>query len=224
MERFECVLTLVGLTNRWWPTVRHHDPQKVFCTPLCPSSTPYTAFLFNGQSYTYQVLPFDLKTAVGSFSRAMDVVLGPEVREYTINYIDDLLIVSTSFEEHLVHLAQVLQPLQDVGMTVNLEKSVFLQEKVTFLGHVLSSQGISTDPGKVEAIQQFPVPKTRKHLRAFLGRCGYYRRFCEKYSHATAPLARLLRKDVRWCWTDDENTAHKGAVLVNRHITFPRFF
>jgi hypothetical protein len=65
-------------------------------------------------------------------------------------------------------------------MTVNLEKSVFLQEKVTFLGHVLSSQGIFTDPGKVEAIQQFPVPKTRKHLRAFLGRCGYYRRFCEK--------------------------------------------
>jgi hypothetical protein len=206
--------------------VRHHDPQKVFCTPLCPSSTPYTAFLFNGQSYTYQVLPFDLKTAVGSFSRAMDVVLGPEVREYTINYIDDLLIVSTSFEEHLVHLAQVLQPLQDVGMTVNLEKSVFLQEKVTFLGHVLSSQGISTDPGKVEAIQQFPVPKTRKHLRAFLGRCGYYRRFCEKYSHATASLARLLRKDVRWCWSDDENTAFertKELYLSTVIFRFPDF-
>jgi hypothetical protein len=76
--------------------------------PLSPSSTPYTAFLFNGQSYTYQVLPFGLKTAVGSFSRSMDVVLGPEVREYTINYIDDLLIVSNSFEEHLVHLGQVL--------------------------------------------------------------------------------------------------------------------
>jgi hypothetical protein len=95
--------------------------------PLSPSSTPYTAFLFNGQSYTYQVLPFGLKTAVGAFSRAMDVVLGPEVREYTINYIDDLLIVSSSFEEHLVHLFQVLQRLQDAGMTVNLEKSVFPQ-------------------------------------------------------------------------------------------------
>jgi hypothetical protein len=89
----------------------------------------------------------------------MDVVLGPEVREYTINYIDDLLIVSKSFKEHLV---QVLQRLQDAGMIVNLEKYVFLQEKVTFLGHVLSSQGISTDSGKVEATQQLPGSKNAK--------------------------------------------------------------
>jgi hypothetical protein len=82
-------MSAIDLRASYWPI------------PLCPSSTPYTALLFNGQSYTYQVLPFGLKTAVGSFSREMDVVLGPEVREYTINYIHDLLIVSTSFEEHL---------------------------------------------------------------------------------------------------------------------------
>ena len=62
--------------------------------PLSPESTQYTAFLFNGQSYTYQVLPFGLKTTVGSFSRAMDLILGPEVRQFTVNYTDDLLIVS----------------------------------------------------------------------------------------------------------------------------------
>jgi hypothetical protein len=106
--------------------VRDRSPVLLLANSIEPVK-PYTAFLFNGQSYTYQVLPFGLKTAVGAFSRAMDVVLGPEVREYTINYIDDLLIVSSSFEEHLVHLFQVLQRLQDAGMTVNLEKSVFPQ-------------------------------------------------------------------------------------------------
>jgi hypothetical protein len=75
-------------------------------------STQYTAFLFNGQSYTYQVLPFGLKTAVGSFNRAMDVIFGPEVREFTLNYIDDVLIVLQTFEAHLVHLKRVLQRLQ----------------------------------------------------------------------------------------------------------------
>jgi hypothetical protein len=80
--------------------------------PLSPESTQYTAFLFNGQSYTYQVLPFGLKTAVGSFNRAMDVIFGPEVREFTLNYIDDVLIVLQTFKAHLVHLRRVLQRLQ----------------------------------------------------------------------------------------------------------------
>jgi hypothetical protein len=194
--------------------------------PLSAESTQYTAFLFNGQSYTYQVLPFGLKTAVGSFSRAMDVILGPEVREFTINYIDDLLIVSQTFEEHLRHLGLVLQRLQDAGMTINLEKSAFLQQEVHFLGHVLSPNGVSTDPAKVEAIQKFPVPKTQKHLRAFLGLCGYYRRFSDRFSHETAPLTQLLRKGTRWNWTSVEQQAFertKGLFLEAVILHFPNF-
>jgi hypothetical protein len=82
------------------------------------------------------VLPFGLKTVVGSFSRAMNVILGPEVREFTVNYIDDLLIVSHSFEQHLQHLDKVLSRLQDAKMTINLEKSSFLEEEVQFLRHM----------------------------------------------------------------------------------------
>ena len=164
--------------------------------PLSPESTQYTAFLFNGQSYTYQVLPFGLKTAVGSFSRAMDLILGPEVRQFTVNYIDDLLIVSDSFDQHLLHLDMVLTRLRDAKLTINLEKSSFLQEEVRFLGHILSSNGIATDPDKIKAIQEFPAPKSQKHLRAFLGVCGYYRRFSDRYSDCIAPLTRLLRKGV----------------------------
>jgi hypothetical protein len=107
------------------------------------------------------VLPFGLKTAVGSFSRAMNVILGPEVREFTVNDIDDLLIVSDSFEQHLQHLDKVLSRLQDAKMTINLEKSSFLQEEVRFLGHILSSNGVGTDPEKVKAIQEFLFQKRR---------------------------------------------------------------
>jgi hypothetical protein len=194
--------------------------------PLSAESTQYTAFLFNGQSYTYQVLPFGLKTAVGSFSRAMDVILGPEVREFTINYIDDLLIVSQTFEEHLRHLGLVLQRLQDAGMTISLEKSAFLQQEVHFLGHVLRSNGVSTDPAKVEAIQKFPVLKTQKYLRAFLGLCGYYRRFSDRFSHETAPLTQLLRKGTRWNWTSVEQQAFertKKLFLETVILHIPNF-
>jgi hypothetical protein len=194
--------------------------------PLSPESTQYTAFLFNGQSYTYQVLPFGLKTAVGSFSRAMNVILGPEVREFTVNYIDDLLIVSDSFEQHLQHLDKVLSRLQDAKMTINLEKSSFLQEEVRFLGHILSSNGVGTDPEKVRAIQEFPVPKTPKHLRAFLGLCGYYRRFSDRYSDAVVPLTRLLRKDTRWQWTAVEQGAFdqtRELFLDTVLLKFPDF-
>ncbi|KAJ3662473.1 hypothetical protein Zmor_006821 [Zophobas morio] len=93
--------------------------------PLCPESTQYTAFLFNGQSYTCQVLPFGLKTAVGSFSRAMDIILGPEVRQFTVNYIDDLLIVSDSFDQHLLHLDMVLTRLRDAKLTINQWRLVY---------------------------------------------------------------------------------------------------
>jgi hypothetical protein len=90
----------------------------------------------------------------------------PLARE-RVSTIDDLLIVWKTFEAHLVDLGRVLQRLQDAKMTINLEKSSFLQQKVHFLAHVLSTEGTATDPEKVEAIRNFPVPKMQKHLRAF---------------------------------------------------------
>jgi hypothetical protein len=137
----------------------------------------------------------------------MDVILGPEIREFTLNYIDDLLIASQMFEAHLVHLGRVFQQLQNAGMTINLEKSSFLQQKVHFLGQVLSTEGIATDLEKVEAIRNFPVPKTQKHLRVFLGLCEHYRRFSDRFSYETAPLTQLVKKGTRWTWSSKEQSA-----------------
>jgi hypothetical protein len=152
------------------------------------------------------VLSFELKTAVGSFSRAMNVTLGPEVQEFTI----------------IQHLDKVLSRRK----IINLEKSSFLHAEVRFLGRILSSNGAATDPEKVKAIQEFPVPKTAKHLRAILGLCGYYRRFSDRYSDSVVPLTRLLRKGARWQWTAVERGAFdktKELFLDTVLLKFPDF-
>ncbi|KAH0817218.1 hypothetical protein GEV33_005573 [Tenebrio molitor] len=177
-----------GLRPQVEKTIRDMERMGVIKRESSHFASPMTVVKKkDGTSYTYQVLPFGLKMAVGSFSGAMDVILSPEVGEYTITYIDDLLIVSSSFEEHLVHLGQVLQRLRNAGTTVNLEKSVFLQEKV-------------------DAIQRLPLPKPENSSERFLA-CAGTIADSAKNSHATAPLTRLLRKDVRWCWATNEHTA-----------------
>lgn len=186
------VLSTIDLRSSYWQI------------PLSPESRQYTAFLYNGRSYTYQVLPFGLKTAVGSFSRAMDIILGAEVREFVVNYIDDLLVASKSFEEHLEHLRQVFMKLRDANLTINLDKSNFVQSEVKFLGHILSTRGIKADPEKVSAIRSFPVPQKAKHLRAFLGLCNFYRKFIGQYSSFTQDLTKLLRKNEKWSWGQHE--------------------
>lgn len=172
--------------------------------PLATSSRKYTAFSYQGRTYVFKVLPFGLKTAVASFSRCLDLVLGPDVRPFTSNYIDDLLVASETFGTHLQHLSQVFQRLLDGGMTVNLEKSHFVRREVPFLGHVLTPHGIKMERDKVESIRQFPRPTKVKHLRAFLGLCNFYKRFCKNYSDYTMGLRHLLRKTTKWEWGEKE--------------------
>ncbi|KAL1270914.1 hypothetical protein QQF64_029930 [Cirrhinus molitorella] len=103
-------------------------------------------------------------------------------------YLDDILVYSSTFEDHLVRLETVLQRLREAGLQVKVEKCHFLQSEVKFLGHVVSAQGVSTDPEKVSAITLWPVPNTLKELRSFLGFCSYYRRFIEGFSKVAGPL------------------------------------
>uniref|UniRef100_A0A2A4JAD9 RNA-directed DNA polymerase n=1 Tax=Heliothis virescens TaxID=7102 RepID=A0A2A4JAD9_HELVI len=188
-------ITLIDLNNAY------------FQIPLHPDSTKYTGFTFMGKSYTYTVLPQGLKTSVGSFSRAMDVILGAEVREFCVNYLDDL-VVFTKFgdlDTHLGHLDHVLGLLGRANMTCSLKKCQFIKNEVRLLGHIVSPDGIRMDPSKVAAIKEFPTPRTVKQLRAFLGLMNYYRRFVAKYSHMTVPFCRMLQKGRAWKWTPEED-------------------
>lgn len=88
----------------------------------------------------------------------MDLVLGPEVRQFTTNYINDLLIASPDLETHFEHLRIVLQKLREAKLTINLEKTFFFRKQVRFLGHILSTDGIRPDPEKVASVRNFPAP------------------------------------------------------------------
>lgn len=184
--------------------------------PLSAGSRKYTAFSYNGRTYCFRVLPFGVKTAVASFSRCMDIVLGTDVREFTSNYIDDLLIASCNFPVHLQHISRVFRRLIAGGMTVNLAKSKFGRQEVPFLGHILTPLGIKMDEDKLRSIRKFPRPTKIKQLRAFLGLCNFYKRFCKQYSDHTAGLRHLLRKGNKWTWGDSEERCFEN--LKNQFI------
>lgn len=204
LQRFhgKIFLTSIDLVSSFWQI------------PLSEDSKKYTAFLYNGRSYCYKVLPFGLKTSVASFSRCMDVVLGQEVRDFTHNYIDDLLIASANFDEHLQHIQAVCEKLRKANMTINLEKTSFVKE-VKFLGHILTPEGIQKDEEKVKAIMDFPKPTKLKQLRAFLGLCNYYRRYCKNYSEYSAQLNHLLKKGNPWRWGEKEE---KGFLNIKQQF------
>lgn len=195
--------------------------------PINEEGRKYTGFTFNGKSYVYNVLPQGLKTSVGSFSRAMDKVLGSDVREFCVNYLDDLAIITKGkMEEHLEHIDRVLSKLSKAGLTCNVKKCEFICKEVKLLGFIVSTEGIRSDPGKIQAIQEFPPPRKVKHLRAFLGLCNFYRRFIPEYGAITIPLNDLLRKGRKWSWSDIEQKAFdsvKQRFLQTIELHHPDF-
>lgn len=196
-----------------------------FQIPISRESRKYTGFVYNGKSYVYKVLPQGLKTSVGSFSRAMDKILGPGVREFCANYLDDLIIYTCgSQEEHFEHIGAVLDRLEAANMTCKLEKCQFLFTEVRMLGHIITPFGVQMDPEKIEAIKNFPVPKKIKQVRAFLGLCNYYRRFANKYGETTRILCDLLQKNRAWHWGEAEQRAFERvkslfleSVILHHH-------
>lgn len=186
-------LSSIDLTSSYWQI------------GLTPESKQYTAFKYNQRTYQFKVLPFGLSTSVGAFTRAMDLVLGEEVKDFTKPYVDDLLVSSETFEEHLRHLRMIFERCRLTGAKLNFAKSKFGRDSVPFLGHILTPSGVSPDPKKLLLIQNWPVPRNVRQLKALLGLCNYYRRFQRYYSNAVVKLQTLLKKGVKWLWTPELN-------------------
>lgn len=147
-----------------------------------------TAFVTPFGLYEFVRMPFGLCNAPATFQRLMQAVMGALVFEMVLVYLDDLLVYSSTFESHLARLETVLSRLREAGLKIKVEKCSFLQSEVRFLGHLVSSQGVGPDPDKVSAVQQWPVPRSGKELRSFLGFCSYYRRFIAGFSKVAGPL------------------------------------
>src|SRR4051812_34293964 len=166
-----------------------------------------TAFRTCYGHYQYKVMPFGLTNAPAMFQALVQDVLRPLLDKSVIIYIDDILIFSKTDAEHREHIRQVLALLRQHKLYGKISKCEFFKPSVSYLGHIISNQGIATDPEKIEAIQAWPVPKSLKELQSFLGICNYYRRFVPHYSSSAAPLTQLTHKDTPYTWTTQTQAA-----------------
>lgn len=124
-------------------------------------------------------------------------------------YLGDILVYSLTFEDHLIWLQAVLQRLRETELKVKVGKCHFLQSSIRFLGHQISAEGISTDPEKVAAVKQWPVPATVKDLRSFLGFCSYFRRFVQGFFQLAGPLHDVVNACIK------ENSPARSKNLLD---------
>jgi len=162
-----------------------------------------TAFRSRYGHYEYVVMPFGVTNAPTIFMDYMNRIFQPYLDQFVVVFIDDILIYSENKEEHADHLRVVLEVLREHKLYGKLSKCEFWLDEVHFFGHVISAQGISVDPAKVETMLKWERPQTVTEVRSFLGLAGYYRRFVEGFSKMVSPLTQLTRKDQPFSWTDE---------------------
>ncbi|KAK5802736.1 hypothetical protein PVK06_030354 [Gossypium arboreum] len=144
----------------------------------------------------------------------MNRVFQPYLDQFVVIFIDDILVYSETEEKHDEHLRVVLQVLREKQLYAKFSKCEFWLKEVTFLGHVVSAEGIKVDPRKIEAILEWKPPKSVTEIRSFLGLAGYYRRFVEGFSVMAAPLTKLIRKGAPFVWTDKQQEAFEKLKKV----------
>ena len=172
------------------------------------------------------VQPFGARGGVAHFSRVMNALLGSLQWEKLLIYLDDILIFSQTFEEHLQRLEAVFKIMIQANLKLKPSKCSVFRSSTKFLGHIVSSEGIVPDPGKIEAIKSWPVPRSSEELQRFLGFASWYRRFIKNFAVLAEPLNKLTRKGVDFQWDSDceESFQLLRKALINHPVlAYPDF-
>ena len=165
-----------------------------------------TAFACHKGLFEFNVMPFGLSNAPAVFQELMSVLL-QGCNNFATAYLDDIMIFSSTLEEHLEHLSIIFGKLRQHNLKLKLKKCSFLKIETNYLGFVISENGIKPDEKKVEAIRSLPVPTCVREVRSFIGMCSYYRRFIPNFSQKAEPIVALTRKYAHYKWSE----AHQRA-------------
>ena len=180
--------------------------------PLTQRAREISAFVTPSGLYQYKVMPFGMKNAPATFQRMVNKL----VRDIDgcEGYIDDVVIFSDNWSDHICQIERFFQIMLDAKLTINLMKSEFGKATVKYLGHIVGQGQVRPLDAKIQTIVKYPIPTSRKELARFLGMAGYYRNFCLNFSDIAAPLTNLLSKKVKFVWTDDCQLAFDKVKLL----------
>ena len=189
-------------------------------------SKELTAFVSSAGLHHFRKMPFGLRCAPATFQRLMSDLFRTMNWKNVLIYLDDIILFSNSFQQHLQHIEEVLQKLRQADLKLKPQKCHFAKSEVNYLGHVVNSEGIRPDPVKCAAIQEAKRPFNLRTLRAFLGLCNYYRKFIRSHSSIARPLHHLLQKDIPFVWSDDCEKAFqtlKSKLISPPILGYPNF-
>ena len=184
--------------------------------PMEPKSQNYTAFSTPFGSFQWLRMPMGLTRSPNTFQSLMEHLLVGLTWNITVPYLDDCIIFSKTPEEHIKRLQQVFQRFREANLKINPTKCAFFQTKVQFLGHVISRNGLEADPGKVKAVQNFPVPQNQTDVKSFLGLCSYYRRYIKNFATIARPLHKASETKSSFNWTEETQEAFEK---LKKHLS-----
>ena len=184
--------------------------------PMSEESRPKTAFITHMGLFEYNRMPFGLAGAPPIFQDLMNNVLQGLLYDSVLAYLDDVIVYSKTIEDHLIHVEQVFLRFRKAGLKLKLSKCEFFMKQLQFLGHVISERGIQPDFDKVKVICEMPPLCCVRDVRAFIGMCGYYRRYIPNFAHIAAPLIALTRKNAHFDWTGE---CEKAFAMLKSKLT-----
>lgn len=170
--------------------------------PMAETSKQYTAFTVpNRGLFQFRRMPFGLHNAPATWQRLIDSVLGHDLEPHVFVYLDDVVVISQTFEQHLVILDEVFRRLREANVTVSVDKCQFCKPEMKYLGYVVDCNGLHVDPDKVKAMLEIPTPTCVRDVRSIVGTFSWYRKFVPEFSSIIAPMTALLRKNSKFQWT-----------------------
>ena len=187
---------------------------------------PKTAFRTQRGHFEFVVMPFGVTNAPSTFQRMMNSLFKEELDDYVLVYLDDILVFSSTLEEHIAHIRKALERLRSAKLYARLHKCAFFQRRVEYLGFDVSAEGIQPSQEKVKAIVEWPKPQSVRDVRGFLGLASFYRRFIKQFSLKARPLTDLTREKTVWQWNDKEENAFnelKKSLVVAPVLRIPKF-